>query len=211
MSRACTTTTSRSCAHSLPTIDIDALRRDGWVRVPYPDDGRPWANGGFPTTSGKVELASDTLEQMGQPRLPTFVAPSEGPTGVPAQRYPLQLMTPKHHSRFLNSGYSHLPKHGPAEGGPFLELDDVRRNSPRTRGGRLRPCVERPGERRGSRARSHRGCGRGSPPFLGVGGCSIIPTARSPTRSRTTRSPSGAAASRTATRWSRSKHAHSPA
>jgi anaerobic selenocysteine-containing dehydrogenase len=27
------------------------------------------------------------------------------------------------HTRFLNSSYSHLPKHGPAEGGPFVELD----------------------------------------------------------------------------------------
>jgi anaerobic selenocysteine-containing dehydrogenase len=108
---------------ALPTVDLDALRRDGWMRVPFPDDGTPWANGGFPTSTGKVELASDRLEQMGHPRLPTFVAPAEGPQGPMADRYPLQLMTPKHHARFLNSGYSHLPKHGPAEGGPFVELD----------------------------------------------------------------------------------------
>jgi anaerobic selenocysteine-containing dehydrogenase len=31
-------------------------------------------------------------------------------------------MTPKHHSRFLNTSYSALPKHGPAEGAPFVEL-----------------------------------------------------------------------------------------
>ena len=62
---------------------------------------------------------------MGQPRVPTFVAPREGPAGDSAllARFPLQLLTPKHHTRFLNSGYSHLPKHGPAEGGPFVELD----------------------------------------------------------------------------------------
>jgi anaerobic selenocysteine-containing dehydrogenase len=108
---------------ALPTVDLDALRRDGWMRVPFPDDGTPWANGGFPTSTGKVELASDRLEQMGQPRVPTFVAPAEGPQGPLAARYPLQLMTPKHHARFLNSGYSHLPKHGPPEGGPFVELD----------------------------------------------------------------------------------------
>ena len=29
---------------SLPSVDLDALRRDGWVRVPYPDDGRPWGS-----------------------------------------------------------------------------------------------------------------------------------------------------------------------
>ena len=79
----------------------------------------------FPTASGKVELVSDALVRMGQPALPTFVAPREGPHGDPelVARYPLQLLTPKHHARFLNSGYSHLPKHGPAEGGPFVELD----------------------------------------------------------------------------------------
>ncbi len=108
---------------SLPSVDLDALRRDGWMRVPFPDDGRPWAAGGFPTESGRVEFASDRLVEMGQPRVPTFVPPTEGPQGEAAQRFPLQLMTPKHHTRFLNSGYSHLPKHGPAEGAPFVELD----------------------------------------------------------------------------------------
>ena len=108
---------------ALPTIDIDALRRDGWVKVPFPDSGTPWAEGGFPTPSGKVEFASASLEQMGQPRLPIYVAPTEGPGGPNSDRFPLQLMTPKHHTRFLNSSYSHLPKHGPSEGGPFVEID----------------------------------------------------------------------------------------
>ncbi|MDW3215341.1 MAG: molybdopterin-dependent oxidoreductase [Ilumatobacteraceae bacterium] len=109
----------------LPTVDLDALRRDGWMKVPYPENGTPWADGGFPSESGKVEFVSSRLEAMGQPRLPTFVPPTEGPQGPNAERFPLQLMTPKHHTRFLNSGYSHLPKHGPAEGGPFVELDIV--------------------------------------------------------------------------------------
>ncbi|HEY3486385.1 MAG TPA: molybdopterin-dependent oxidoreductase, partial [Ilumatobacteraceae bacterium] len=111
----------------LPGVDLDALRRDGWLRVPFPDDGRPWADGGFPTASGRVELASDRLESMGQPRLPTYVPPREGPGGDAALRaqYPLQLLTPKHHTRFLNSGYAQLPRHGRPEGGPFVELDPV--------------------------------------------------------------------------------------
>ncbi|MET0144412.1 MAG: molybdopterin-dependent oxidoreductase [Ilumatobacteraceae bacterium] len=106
-------------------VDLAELRRVGWLRVPYPDDGRAWGSGVFPTESGRVELTSATLEAMGQPALPTFVAPREGPHGDAdlARRYPLQLLTPKHHTRFLNSGYSQLPKHGPAEGAPFVELD----------------------------------------------------------------------------------------
>lgn len=108
---------------ALPTVDLVALRRDGWLKVPFPESGTPWADGGFPTPSGKVEFASAALEQMGQPRLPTYVPPVEGPGGPNSRRFPLQLMTPKHHTRFLNSSYSDLPKHGPAEGGPFVELD----------------------------------------------------------------------------------------
>ena len=105
-------------------VDLDALAATGWLRVPYPEDGRPWGAGVFPTASGKVEFVSDALVRMGQPALPTFVAPREGPHGDPEliERFPLQLLTPKHHTRFLNSGYSHLPKHGPAEGAPFVEL-----------------------------------------------------------------------------------------
>ena len=110
---------------ALPTVDLDELRSVGWVRTPYPDDGRPFGDGHFDTPSGKVDLVSATLDRMGQPAVPTFVAPREGPHGDPdlLARYPLQLLTPKHHTRFLNSGYSDLPKHGPAEGGPFVELD----------------------------------------------------------------------------------------
>jgi anaerobic selenocysteine-containing dehydrogenase len=112
---------------ALPSIDLDRLRAEHWVKVPFPEDGRPWADGGFPTPSGKVEFLSRRLEVMGQPALPTFVPAREGPHGDPELlgRYPLQLLTPKHHTRFLNSSYSHLPKHGPAEGGPFVELDPV--------------------------------------------------------------------------------------
>ncbi len=108
---------------ALPTVDLEALRRDGWWKVPFPDTGTPWADGGFPTDTGRVEFVSERLAQIGQPSLPTFVPPREGPRGPDAGRFPLQLMTPKHHARFLNSSYSHLPKHGPAEGAPFVELD----------------------------------------------------------------------------------------
>jgi anaerobic selenocysteine-containing dehydrogenase len=109
---------------ALPTIDLDELRTTGWLRAPYPDDGRPFGDGAFDTPSGRVHLASDQLEAIGQPRVPTYVPPREGPAGDPAltSRFPLQLLTPKHHARFLNSSYSPLPKHGPAEGRPFVEV-----------------------------------------------------------------------------------------
>lgn len=108
----------------MPDVDVDELRRVGWVEAPYPADGRPYADGGFPTASGKVELRSDALAAAGHPALPTYPPARESHSGDPelAARFPYALLTPKQHQRFLNSSYSHLPKHGPLEGGPVVEL-----------------------------------------------------------------------------------------
>lgn len=108
----------------LVNVDLDELRAQHRVRVPYPEDGRPFGAGDFATTSGRVEFVSERLEVMGQPRLPNFVAPQEGPGGPLHDRFPLQLMTSKRHLRFLNSGYSHMDTHGGAEDGPFIEIDE---------------------------------------------------------------------------------------
>jgi anaerobic selenocysteine-containing dehydrogenase len=112
-------------ASALKGVDITRLRDDGYVRLDVPEDVRPYAQGGFGTSSGKVELFSKSLAALGHDPLPDFVPPRESAAGNPdlAARYPLALLTPKHHLRFLNTSYSHLPNHGPVEGGPFVEID----------------------------------------------------------------------------------------
>ncbi|HEY8092566.1 MAG TPA: molybdopterin-dependent oxidoreductase [Acidimicrobiales bacterium] len=114
-------------ASGLRGIEVDDLRARGVVRLDLPEDLRPYAEGGFPTASGKAELSSDALARAGHPALPTYVPAREGLDGDTdlLARYPLALLTPKQHTRFLNSSYSHLPKHGPLEGSPFVELDEV--------------------------------------------------------------------------------------
>ena len=106
-------------------VSIDDLRREGMIRADVPSPLLPYAEGGFGTSSGKAELYSTSLEDQGLDPLPTYRAPEEGPNGSLAKKYPLSLLTPKHHTRFLNTSYSHLPKHGPREGGPFVEMDRV--------------------------------------------------------------------------------------
>lgn len=105
-------------AAGLPTIDLAQLRANGFVRVPYPADGRPYAEGGFPTASGKVQLRCDPAAADGVHALPTYVAPSalDHPT------HPFVVLAVKHHPRFLNSSYSHLPRHAAGEGAPFVEM-----------------------------------------------------------------------------------------
>ena len=111
---------------ALRDVDLERLRTEGVVRLSLPEDLRPYATGGFPTATGRAELCSEAMAREGLPELPTYTPGREGLGGDVdlLARYPLALLTPKHHTRFLNSSYSHLPKHGRLEGQPFVELDD---------------------------------------------------------------------------------------
>lgn len=105
-----------------PLADADraALRRDGFVRLPLPEDLRPYAEGGFAAPGGRALLYDASRPDA----LPDYRPPAEGPGGDPAllARFPLTLLTTKSQPRFINSSYSHLPKHGPAEGSPTLQI-----------------------------------------------------------------------------------------
>ena len=50
----------------LEGITYERLWRDGHVRLKAPDDWRPFAEGGFPTRSGKAELYSEALLERGR-------------------------------------------------------------------------------------------------------------------------------------------------
>ena len=108
----------------LAGITVDRLRREGFVRLSVPDPLLPFAEGGFPTPSGRAELWSSAAAEAGLDPLPGYRPAREGPGGDAGlhRRFPLQLLTPKTHPGFLNSSYSPLPRHAP-DGGPFVEID----------------------------------------------------------------------------------------
>ena len=87
-------------------VSFDALMEKGWVRLNLPSPHLPFAEGNFPTPSGKCELYSDRLKAMGLDPLPTFTPPHEFPENVPAlaARYPLTLISSPRH-QFLNSTF----------------------------------------------------------------------------------------------------------
>ena len=106
----------------LAGVDAEALRRDGVIRLPLPEDLRPYADGGFATPSGRHELANADLEAGGHGRLPEHRDAVEGTRGALRDRHPLVLMSAKVHQRFLNVSYSHLPAHAEPEGGAYCEM-----------------------------------------------------------------------------------------
>jgi anaerobic selenocysteine-containing dehydrogenase len=108
----------RSALHDL---DLSVLREKGFVRLNVPDPLLPYVGGGFATASSRAELSSPALAAAGHDPLPSHRPPRE--SGSRNGAFPLALLTPKTHPRFLNTSYTYLPKHGPREGGPYLELD----------------------------------------------------------------------------------------
>jgi len=113
----------RSAHPPSSNIDMAILREQGWQRLAVPSPYAPFAQGGFPTPSGKCEFYSDKLAQQGQDPLPHYVPPHEGPRSNPelATRYPLAFVSPPSR-HFLNSSFANLPRFVQAEGRPWLDM-----------------------------------------------------------------------------------------
>jgi anaerobic selenocysteine-containing dehydrogenase len=109
-------------------ITFERLLETGWARLNVPTPWAPFAEGGFPTPSGKCELYSERMDELGLDPLPGFVPPHEFPENVPehAARYPLTLISsPAHH--FLNSSFVNIPalRHAAREPELLMHPDDA--------------------------------------------------------------------------------------
>ena len=104
-------------------LDWDTLKAEGWRRLNVPAEYAPFAQGNFPTASGKCEFASASLAAQGQDLLPAYIAPRESVLTNPAlaERYPLAFISPPARN-FLNSSFANLPAFVEEEGTPKLDL-----------------------------------------------------------------------------------------
>jgi anaerobic selenocysteine-containing dehydrogenase len=106
---------------------LDALRTLGYAKLAIAE--APFANGGFPTPSGKVEFASPRLAAQGLDPLPDWVPPHESPESAPAlaARYPLSMISPPAR-HFMNSTFVNVASLRETEREPAVALhpDDAR-------------------------------------------------------------------------------------
>ncbi|HVE78668.1 MAG TPA: molybdopterin-dependent oxidoreductase, partial [Gemmatimonadaceae bacterium] len=96
----------RSSDRRMRPVTMEALLERGWVGLEVPRPYAPFAEGGFPTPSGKCELYSARMAAMGLDPLPDFTPPHEFPERVPelAARFPLTLISSPRH-QFLNTTF----------------------------------------------------------------------------------------------------------
>jgi anaerobic selenocysteine-containing dehydrogenase len=102
-------------------FDWESLKRTGWQRLNMPD--APFAQGGFPTPSGKCEFYSAQMAADGLDPLPAYIAPYESRASNPAlaARYPLGMISPPARN-FLNSTFVNVASLRATEGEPQLDM-----------------------------------------------------------------------------------------
>jgi anaerobic selenocysteine-containing dehydrogenase len=98
-------------------IDFDELLDKGFSPLPVPD--APFAEGGFPTVSGRCEFFSAALARQGLDGLPDHL-PNYEPAGA-SQRHPLAMISPPARN-FLNSTFVNLKSLRDIEREPLLEI-----------------------------------------------------------------------------------------
>ena len=135
----------RSANPRMRGIDWETAKEEGWQRLAVPERFAPFAEGGFPTPSGKCEFYSETAKKMGLDPLPTYIPPRENVDSNPglAKRYPLAFISPPCRN-FLNSSFANLPFALASEKEPRLDIhpDDARAREIRT-GDRVRVFNDR--------------------------------------------------------------------
>ncbi|WP_234413898.1 molybdopterin-dependent oxidoreductase [Ideonella sp. A 288] len=108
-------TDEQLAAQALQGLDLQALRAQGWVKLPVPD--RPFADGGFSTPNGRAQVAPPGWA------VPDHLPPHESPASAPAlaARYPLAMISPPARN-FLNSTFVNVQSLRDIEGEPLLEI-----------------------------------------------------------------------------------------
>ena len=91
-------------------MTFEELAKVGFVDIPI--KYRKYEEGGFKTPTGKIELYSTRLEEMGYAPLPYYEEPPESPISAPeiAKDYPLVLTTGGRIPFFFNSEHRQLPR-----------------------------------------------------------------------------------------------------
>ena len=109
-------------------LDWESLSRDGFRRLAVDAAYAPFAQGNFPTPSGKCEFFNAALAARGEDPLPDYIPPRESVASNPelARRYPLAFISPPARN-FLNSSFANLPSFVSEERTPWLDLHEPMR------------------------------------------------------------------------------------
>ena len=105
-------------------ITLERLEAESFVHLNTPSRPFiPFADGRYPTPSGKIELYSEQMLRQGLDPVVDYTPEAESRDGAPDlhARYPIQLVSPAAH-HFLNSSFADMPTMRKKQRRPTLEL-----------------------------------------------------------------------------------------
>ena len=100
----------------LSHTNYSALLEQGWIKLQIDASVNPFAQGGFPSPSGKCEFYSERLASQGLDPLPDWLEPFEA--AQPGDHYPLVMISPPARN-FLNT--------------TFVNIESLRKSEPEPR------------------------------------------------------------------------------
>ena len=101
-------------------VDFELLLNQGFVSLPTQD--APFANGNFPTPSGRCEFFSPRLAKQGLDGLPDYLPNFESANSTP--HFPLAMISPPARN-FLNSSFVNVKSLRDIEGEPHIEINTI--------------------------------------------------------------------------------------
>lgn len=115
---------SRPHNATLADVTLERLQADGTVPLTLPEGHVPFADGVFPTPSGKLELWCEAMREYGLDPLPEYEPPAEFAHGLAEDAdgmKPLVLISGASH-HFVSSTMANQPSLIAKEGTPHIEL-----------------------------------------------------------------------------------------
>lgn len=107
----------------MENLDYETIKREGWAPASVKSEKRDRMKHGWPTPSGKIEIRSSALAELGRDPLPDYTPEKEGMSNKEAtKKFPLQVLsTATHH--FIGDTFQHVRRLAALQSRPTVEIN----------------------------------------------------------------------------------------
>lgn len=103
-------------------ITYEQLEENGWARGMVESERRDYLKNGWPSPSGKIEIYSEAIKELGQDPLPTYNPEEEGQEDYERRKqYPIQVLSSATHY-FIGDSFQSVPRLRAMMSRPTVEM-----------------------------------------------------------------------------------------
>lgn len=102
-------------------VTYEQLEKNGWARGKVDAERRNYLKNGWPTDSGKIEIFSQAVKDLGLDAYPVYVPEVEGQEDPRREQYPLQVLSSATHY-FIGDSFQSVPRLQAMMSRPTMEI-----------------------------------------------------------------------------------------